>query len=166
MTAGRLDTSNAALRRCPMSEDDAWALAAAAPYAVLSTADEAGNPYGVPVSAVIDRAARAAYFHTTSSEVSRKALNMSANPRVSLLFVGEAAYSGERYTVDYASVVMAGRAERLVGAACAEAMKKLLARFAPMQSEAQNRAYMAEQAELPACWRVSIETIVGKDHRR
>lgn len=161
----KLDTSLTPLRRAPMPEAQAWAFAAAAPYCVLSTVDEAGNPYGVPVSAVVDPAERSAYFHTTAFADSRKTRNMLANPKVSLLFVGEASTCGERYTVDYRSVVMAGRAERLAGAACAAAMERLLKRFAPMQSDEANRAYIARQSVMPALWRVSIDSITGKDHR-
>lgn len=60
-----LDTSSVPQRRAPMPNEDALALIDAANYAVLSTVDEAGNPYGVPVSAARDKAAEkpVLYFH-------------------------------------------------------------------------------------------------------
>ena len=165
-----LDTSAVAQRGCPMPLEAALQLIDAAEFAVLSTVDEAGNPYGVPVSVVRDPESAAdaplLYFHTTPFAGSRKALNMGANPRVSLVFVGRAETLGSKYTVDYESVVAAGTAQKLSEPArIKRAVDLLLARFAPMCSAEENAAYIAASKNyLPALWCVKVERLTGKRH--
>lgn len=165
-----LDTSAVAQRRCPMPLEAALQLIDAAEFAVLSTVDEAGNPYGVPVSVVRDPESAAdaplLYFHTTPFAGSRKALNMGANPRVSLVFVGRAETLGSKYTVDYESVVAAGTAQKLSEPArIKRTVDLLLARFAPMCSAEENAAYIAASKNyLPALWCVKVERLTGKRH--
>ena len=163
-----LDTSSVPQRRAPMPNEDALALIDAANYAVLSTVDEAGNPYGVPVSAARDKAAEkpVLYFHSTAFEGSRKALNMSAVDRVCLCFVGRAVTVGERYTVDYESVVAAGRVERVTAKdELAHGFDVLLKRFSSMCGEEANRRYLEAHASyMPALWRVAVDRLTGKRH--
>lgn len=67
-----------------LTEDEALQIVRHAPHAVLSTADAAGVPYGVPVNAVY--AEGNVYWHGTFMK-SRKGDNIDANPKVSLCFV-------------------------------------------------------------------------------
>ena len=166
----KLDTADLPQRRCPMPLDDAVKLIDAAPFAVLSTVDEAGNPYGVPVSVARDPKSNAdaliLYFHSTPFEKSRKTLNMLSNPRVSLVFVGSANTLGDRYTVDYESVVVAGRVEKLEASSeIQDAIDVLCARFAPTKTAEENAAYVeASKNYLPIFWRVKVDRVTGKRH--
>lgn len=79
-----LDTKSRVLRRRERALNDEQTLEviAASDYAVISTADEAGNPYGTAVNPVyLDGAF---YFHTGNGSESRRNANMLANPKVSL----------------------------------------------------------------------------------
>lgn len=62
-----------------LTEDEALQIVRHAPHAVLSTADAAGVPYGVPVNAVY--AEGNVYWHGTFMK-SRKGDNIDANPKV------------------------------------------------------------------------------------
>ena len=41
----------------------AWEVFQKAPYATLSLTDEAGKPYAIPISPVVDEAYHVVYFH-------------------------------------------------------------------------------------------------------
>lgn len=51
-------------------------------YAILSTTDKAGYPYGVPISPV--REGNHFYFHASGAKGGRKEDNMLMNPNMSL----------------------------------------------------------------------------------
>ena len=93
-----LDTKSRVLRRRERALNDEQTLEviAASEYAVISTADEAGNPYGTAVNPVyLDGAF---YFHTGNCSESRRNANMLANPKVSLLFVSKSFVLPEWYS--------------------------------------------------------------------
>ena len=70
-----------------MSEEEILALIDDTPFAVLSTSDAEGVPYGVPVTTL--RMGRSIYFHGSRARMSRKLVNLSLKPFASLCWVGE-----------------------------------------------------------------------------
>lgn len=73
-------TADRKLRRKPreLTREQAIEVIEATPHAVLSTADLDGNPYGVPVSPVLE--GDHIYFHSTGMPGGRKEDNMRMNP--------------------------------------------------------------------------------------
>lgn len=79
-------------------------------HCVLSTCDNAGNPYGVAVSPI--RLNGKFYFHC-SNGASRKMANMRQNPRVSLFFIGSDKADEPVFALNFASVIVTGTAKEL-----------------------------------------------------
>lgn len=158
-----LDTKARVLRRREraLNEEQTLEVIAASEYAVISTADEAGNPYGTAVNPVyLDGAF---YFHTGNCPESRRNTNMLANPNVSLLFVSKAFVLPEWYSVDFASAVVTGRVECVQDPALrVRAMLALVHRYAPENSDERNAVQMAERFSGALIWKVTVEKIEGK----
>ena len=132
-----------------------------ADYAVLATVDEAGYPYGVPVSPVLE-GEKHLYFHSTRA-LSRKADNMLGNPKVSLCFVASQKTLPLEFTVDYASAVVAGRACLVMDdEERRHAALLICARHALEAGKEKAEAYYAEGGRAITIWRVAIESATGK----
>lgn len=145
-----------------LSLTDALRIVRAAHYAVLSTTDAAGVPYGAPVSPVLTEDGAHLYFHTTR-EKSRKADNMLDNPQVSLCFVAHEATVAAEYSVDYASAVVAGRAALVLDEAERRRAAALIcARYVGEDRKAQSEAYFEQAGRAVTIWRVDVERVSGK----
>lgn len=163
MTEERLSTKDRPLRRTPraLTPEQALEVIDATDHAVLSTCDPAGNPYGTAVSPV--RVGNVLYFHSTGLPGGRKTDNMLANPRVSLFFIGKATTLPEWYSVDFASAVVAGTAKPVTDdEEKMTAMRALLKRHTPGNSEERNRVQFENRMRWAEVWRVDIESITGK----
>lgn len=150
-------------RRQPraMTLEQALEVINATEHAVLSTCDLEGNPYGVPVSPVLD--GNKLYFHATGLPGGRKEDNMLMNPKVSLCFIGKSTTLPEWYSVDYACAVVRGKATKVEDPdEKLKAMKMILLRHAPQNSEERNRVQFEHRYPLVAIWRVDIEEITGR----
>ncbi len=75
-------------------------------YAVLSTVNEDGSPYGIPISPVFMDGCF--YFHCAPE--GRKLENIRREPRVGLACVGKTHLIPEQFTTEYESAVLAGSA--------------------------------------------------------
>lgn len=144
-----------------LTAEQALEVADAADYAVLSTCDLDGNPYGVPVSPV--REGDHLYFHATGLPGGRKAANLDMNPRASLVFVGKATTLPKWYSIDFASTVMQGTAAPVESEAeKAHAFALLLKRYAPENSAERNQVQMKVRGQYAAVWKFQIERVTGK----
>lgn len=158
-----LTTEERPMRRSEraLSADSALEIIRCTDCAVLSTADAAGVPYGVPVTPVL--IGNSLYFHSSGLPGGRKADNMLANNKVSLCFIGKSFLIPEFYSVDFASVVVAGVAKEVTDEAeKMQAMQALLSRYAPGNSAERNAVQFANRYPLISVWRVDIESISGK----
>lgn len=156
-------TKNRELRRKEraLNEEEAFEVIAASDYAVISTADAEGVPYGVAISPVFFEGAF--YFHTTDAPDSRRNENMLTNPEVSLFFVSKAITLPEMYSVDFASVVVTGRASLVKDPALrVRAMMALVKRYAPANSDERNATQMGERFSGAQIWKVEIDHLQGK----
>lgn len=156
-------TKNRELRRQEraLNEEQAFEVIAASDYAVISTADAQGVPYGVAISPVFFEGAF--YFHTTNAPESRRNENMLVNPEVSLFFVSKAITLPEMYSVDFASAVVTGRASLVKDPALrVRAMMALVKRYAPENSDERNATQMGERFSEAQIWKVEVEHIQGK----
>ena len=99
-------TKGVAMRRKDreQSEEFGWNVLETCPYAVLSTTDDEGLPYGIPVSpAVLDGAV---YFHSAKHGTKSKLLR--EHPDVCLVGVRDVVPLPEAYSTEYASAVVRG----------------------------------------------------------
>ena len=87
----------------------AWEVFQKAPYATLSLTDEAGKPYAIPISPVVDEAYHVVYFHCAGH--GEKWELLAKNPPVCLSAVSYAAAIPNEFSMAYASAALHGRAE-------------------------------------------------------
>ena len=132
------------------SEDFARRTANEAPYGTLVTASASAEPYGTPVSPVIED--DKIYFHAATG-AGRKFENLTSNPRCSMVFV----------SMNYRSAVFEGRATLVTDEI--EKMHALWligARWAGSQPIAKRRAYI--EGDMARCdvWRIDVDVISGK----
>ena len=125
------------------SEDFARRTANEAPYGTLVTASASGEPYGTPVSPVIE--------------------NLTANPRCSMVFVSMTEPDEPAFSMNYRSAVFEGRATLVTDEI--EKMHALWligARWAGSQPIAKRRAYI--EGDMARCdvWRIDVDVISGK----
>ena len=86
------------------SEEFGWNVLETCPYAVLSTTDDEGLPYGIPVSpAVLDGVI---YFHSAKHGMKSKLLREHSD--VCLVGVRDVVPLPEAYSTEYASAVVHG----------------------------------------------------------
>lgn len=100
------------------SEDFARRTANEAPYGTLVTASASAEPYGTPVSPVIED--DKIYFHAAAG-AGRKFENLTANPRCSMVFVSMTEPDEPAFSMNYRSAVFEGRALGGKPAHCEEA---------------------------------------------
>lgn len=87
------------------SEDFARRTANEAPYGTLVTASASAEPYGTPVSPVIED--DKIYFHAAAG-AGRKFENLTANPRCSMVFVSMTEPDEPAFSMNYRSAVFEG----------------------------------------------------------
>lgn len=148
------------------NEDFARKVASEAPYGTLLTATPSGEPYGVPVSPVIE--GNKIYFHGAAG-AGRKFEALCANPRCAMVFVSMSAPDEPAFSMNYASALMEGRPTLVT-----DEIEKMHAlwliggRWAGSQPIAKRRAYI--EGDMAKCdvWRIDVEAISGKsrDMRR
>ncbi|MDR1788701.1 MAG: pyridoxamine 5'-phosphate oxidase family protein [Treponema sp.] len=148
------------MRRKDREQPYEWALKCAdrSVWATLCTVNADGSPYGTPVSIV--REGERVYFHCAPE--GQKVDNMRRDDRVALVCVGQAREPADRFTVEYESAVLRGRARELSGAAeKVRCLRLLCLRHTP----ANMAAFDAEIAALlprTAVWEVTITEATGK----
>ena len=140
------------------SEEFGWNVLETCPYAVLSTTDDKGLPYGIPVSpAVLDGVI---YFHSAKHGTKSKLLRK--HPDVCLVGVRDVVPLPEAYSTEYASAVVRGTiAEVTDDAERIAAMHAIVERYA-----AENLAHfdtaLAEELSHTLVWKITTTEITAK----
>lgn len=88
-----------------LSDEAAYALLKEGEYGVLSTVDEDGQPYGVPVSYALE--GNRIYFHCARG-VGHKCANLAANPKASFTVVGGTEVLPGQFSTVYESAIAFG----------------------------------------------------------
>ena len=133
------------------SEEFGWDVLETCPYAILSTTDDEGLPYSIPVSpAVLEGAI---YVHSAKHGTKSKLLR--EHPAVCLVGVRDVVPLPEAYSTEYASAVMRGTAERIA------ALHAIVERYA-----AENLAHfdtaLAEELSHTLVWKITTTEITAK----
>ncbi len=127
------------------------------PYGILSTVDSHGQPYGVPISYVYKN--EAIYIHC--GKEGHKLDNLSQNPNVSFCVVGETNIIPDKFTTDYESVIVFGKAYELTGEEKEEALLSLLYKYSPDFLE-KGRLYIKNAADKTTVIKIDIRNMTGK----
>jgi nitroimidazol reductase NimA-like FMN-containing flavoprotein (pyridoxamine 5'-phosphate oxidase superfamily) len=145
-----------------MPRDFAEAAADKCLYAVLSTVDSRGGPYGVPLS--IAREGEWIYFHCAGE--GRKIENLKACSKVCLTCVGNAEEPPDDFTVYYESAIIFGSArEVLEDTEKIRALRLVCERHTPANMAAFDAA-IDKGLAVTSVWKIHIEEITGKGHLR
>lgn len=140
------------------SEEFGWSVLETCPYAVLSTTDDAGLPYSIPVSpAVLDGAI---YFH--SAKHGTKAKLLREHPAVCLVGVRDVVLLPEAYSTEYASAIARGviaevtdEAERIA------ALRAIAERYAG-ENLGHFKKALAEEGQRTLVWKITPSTLTAK----
>lgn len=148
------------MRRKDREMDEAFALGIAdkCEYAVLSMTDSDGAPYCVPVTIVRD--GRAIFFHCARE--GKKVDAMRRDPEVCIACVGDTRRATDKFTTEFESAVIRGRAEEVLeDGEKVRALRLLCQRHTPANM-ANFDTEVRRSLARTAVWRVAIRTITGK----
>ncbi|MBS5883884.1 pyridoxamine 5'-phosphate oxidase family protein [Clostridium sp.] len=129
-------------------------------YGVLSTVNENGYPYGVPLSYVY--ANDSIYFH--SAVEGHKLENIKDNDKVSFCVVGKTDVLSDKFSTKYESVIIFGRAKEVFEDEKKEALLELIKKYSVDYME-KGKAYIENASLRTKVIKVSIDHISGKARR-
>jgi uncharacterized protein len=145
-----------------ISKEEALEVLKKGEYGILATVDEAGQPYGVPVSYVVMDGA--VYFHATNAG-GHKFDNFTKNSKVCFTVVGDTQTLPDQFATLYESVVVFGEAivvddeaERVA------AFREFLPKYSPAFL-AEGEQYIKTAGPLAMIIKISINEISGKSKR-
>lgn len=139
-----------------MTKDDAEELLKNGEFGVLSTADENGIPYGVPLNYAYD--GKKIYFHC-APEVGRKLDNISVNSKVCFTVVGKVVRVPEKFSTRYESVIVGGTAA--VADEKEYALALLIEKYSSEFTEAGAK-YIERSAYKTAVYAITVSELCGK----
>lgn len=148
------------MRRKDREMDEAFALKIAdqCEYAVMSMIDSEGAPYCVPIS--IARDGQTIYFHCAKEGKKVDALRL--NPEICMACVGHTCRAMDKFTTEFESAVLRGRAEEvLTDEEKIHALRLLCLRHTPTNMREFDAA-ISKSLTRTAVWKVTICEIAGK----
>ena len=137
--------------------DDAIKLLAEGEYGVLSTVDNDGQPYGVPLNYVYKD--NCIYFHCALK--GHKIDNMDDNPKVSFCVVGNTEVLPSEFSTNYESAVAFGIASELQGTERYDALILLLEKFSSEFMD-EGRKYIEKLDKVTKVIKIEIQHVSGK----
>jgi hypothetical protein len=130
-------------------------------YAVLSVIDADGLPYCVPITIVRD--GEAVYFHCAKDGAKIDA--MRKNPNVCLACVGNTNRLKDKFTTEFESAIVKGKAEEVYDEnEKIHALKLLCERHTPTNM-ANFDAAIERSLSRTAIWKISVVSITGKQKK-
>jgi len=134
--------------------DEAIKLLAECEYGVLSTVDNDGQPYGLPLNYAYKD--NCIYFHCALT--GHKIDNIDSNPKVSFCAVGDTKVLPSEFSTDYVSAVAFGVASEMQGTERYDALVLLLEKFAPDFME-EGRKYIEKLDKVTKVIKIEIQHI-------
>lgn len=142
------------------SETFARQVANDAPYGTLVTASATGEPYGVPVSPVIE--GNVIWFHAAAN-MGRKFDNLTHNPRCAMVFVSDASPDEPAFSMNYRSAMFEGHASIVTDQVeKMHALWLICAKWAGGESLEKRRKMMDAGIDQVNVWRIDVTHITGK----
>ena len=137
--------------------DEAVNLFTKCEYGVLSTVDNDGQPYGVPLNYAYKD--NCIYFHCAL--IGHKIDNIENNPKVSFCVVGDTKVLPSEFSTDYVCAVAFGVASELQGTERYNALVLLLEKFSPDFME-EGKKYIVKLDKVTKVIKIEIQHISGK----
>jgi nitroimidazol reductase NimA-like FMN-containing flavoprotein (pyridoxamine 5'-phosphate oxidase superfamily) len=137
--------------------DEAIRFLAGCEYGVLSTVDNDGQPYGVPLNYAYKD--NCIYFHC--SLTGHKIDNIDNNPKVSFCAVGDTKVLPSEFSTEYVSAVVFGVASEVQGTERYNAIVLLLEKYSPDFME-DGRKYIEKLDKVTKVIKIEIQHISGK----
>lgn len=126
-------------------------------YGILSTNSENSYAYGVPVNFVY--LANAIYFHCAKN--GHKLDNINLNNKVSFCVVGKANIVSDKFTTDYESGMIFGRAEEIFECEKETALVELIRKYCP-EHFTEGMEYVKKASDNTTVIKINIEHMSGK----
>ena len=126
-------------------------------YGTLSTVDDQGQPYGVPLNYVFQDACL--YFHCALE--GHKLDNLLSDGRVSFCVVGRTRVLPAKFSTEYESVIVTGEASVVQGDERNEALVGLVDKYSPEFAE-EGRKYIEKLDRKTTVVKIEVITMTGK----
>ncbi len=137
--------------------DEAIKLLAACEYGVLSTVDENGQPYGIPLNYVYQD--NCIYFHCAL--IGHKIDNIAGNPKVSFCVVGDTKVLPAEFSTHYVSAIAFGIASEAQGTERYDALIWLLEKYSS-EYMLEGKKFIEKEDKATKVIKIEIEHISGK----
>ncbi|WP_165062881.1 MULTISPECIES: pyridoxamine 5'-phosphate oxidase family protein [unclassified Adlercreutzia] len=148
-----------------LDTEEAWRILDAGEYCVISTVDEDGTPYGVPMSYVMMD--KKLYVHTTNT-YGHKLDNWHHDPRVSVTVATEVepCFEDTFFTSRFASVIASGQIHRVED--IVQVRQALVALCMKYMPELKHEIGPAIEREIndTDIWEVAFDEVRAKGGRR
>ncbi|MDD3365253.1 MAG: pyridoxamine 5'-phosphate oxidase family protein [Syntrophomonas sp.] len=143
-----------------MEREESWSLLENGLYGVLSTVDNNGQPYGVPLNYILNE--NNIYFHCALE--GHKLENIKYNDKVSFTVVGDIEILASKFSIAYESVILFGiismvEDEKEKGLALMNLVRKYSSEFV-----AEGELYIKNAINKCAVFKIEIQSWTGK-HR-
>lgn len=129
-------------------------------YGILSTVSQNGYPYGVPVSFVFIN--NSIYFHSATE--GHKSDNILNNSKVSFCVVGQTCILPDKFSTNYESVVVFGRAVEVIEDEKDTTLLEMINKYSPDYME-EGKEYIKNASIRTKVIKINIEHISGKARR-
>lgn len=144
-----------------VSEDAAFEVADRCLWASAAMTDTNGNPYCVPLNIV--REGNFIYFH--AAQEGRKTDILKKNPRIYISCVCGVKIDANRFTTEYESAAICGKAEEVENTKeKIHALKILCERYASENMKGFENA-VSKYINKTAVWKITVESITGKRNK-
>jgi nitroimidazol reductase NimA-like FMN-containing flavoprotein (pyridoxamine 5'-phosphate oxidase superfamily) len=137
--------------------DEAINLLTDCEYGVLSTVDNDGQPYGVPLNYAYKD--NCIYFHCALK--GHKIDNLDDNPKVSFCAVGNTKVLPSEFSTNYVSAVAFGVASEVQGTERYNALVLILEKYSPDFME-EGKKYIEKLDKVTKVIKIEIQHISGK----
>jgi len=140
-----------------LSNSEAEEVLKSGTYGVLSMVGKNGYGYGIPLNYVYKN--NSIFFHCSLE--GQKLENISINEKVSFCVVGEAIPLSEKFTMQYKSVIVFGRAHEIVGEEKMNSLVSIVEKYSGDHLE-KGKETAAKFIDKTRGFRIDIEQITGK----
>lgn len=140
-----------------INKEESIAILNNAEYGVLSTVAKNGEPYGVPLSfCIIDN-----YIYIHCAIEGQKIDNIKHNKSVSFCVVGRTEILPDKFSTNYESVIIAGKAEEVFSIDKQRGLEGLLYKYSPDFIE-QGEKYIHSLSDETRVFKITIDHLSGK----
>lgn len=143
-----------------LSEAEAYEILKNGEYGILSTQNEDGYSYGVPLSYALE--GNNLYFH--GAREGQKLDNIKINPKVCFTVVGATEVIPDKFSTKYESSIAFGKAEIIDGAEKSNALKLFIEKYSPQFKDA-GMEYINKASSVTTIIKLTIEHLTGKASR-